>query len=222
MVSTRPNPNTKLVFDRSLSEWTARYRKNKTCLDAMCFQIYQIRQDLGKTQEDVDRREGDLQQLHDKMQNDVTIRAENAQKALQTAKSQQAHLNAQLSEQRKTKTKLAKDLSCLRGDYDRKYAELNRTVEQRIKLDSQLDQLTRTLGSISNDRKRMQHELGSITQHLAENTGTLQDISNEVTSVRAGIRNSVELHMQPPQRFDGSRHSEWSSGSPHDSTLQKT
>ena len=41
------------------------------------------------------------------------------------------------------------DLQGLRGDYDRKYAELNRTVEQHTRLENQLDSITKKLGSIS-------------------------------------------------------------------------
>lgn len=199
------NPNTKLVFDKSLSEWTARYRKNKKCLDSVCFQCDHLRLEVTKAQDEVDKREEEIRHIDDKLHNEVYVRASNAKKSFEQAKAEQLHLNNKITEQRRIKQKLSKDLNSLRGDYDRKYAELNRTVEQHTKLEGQLDSLTKRLGAISNERRKMEQELGVINQCLLEGSGVLQDISTEVSNVRAGIRNSVDHHMAAPLRFENSR-----------------
>merc|ERR1711881_90615 len=113
-------------------------------------------------------------------------------------------LTIQLGEQRKLKTALTKEKAALTADYDRKYAELNRTIEQKDSLDDRLNKFTQSLTKLTVDRRRDERELDMIQGHLRENTDMVDELSNEMYNVKEGIKDSVELHMPSPQKLEDS------------------
>ena len=76
--------------------------------------------------------------------------------------------------------------SSLTSDYDRKYAELTRTLEQRSKLDEQLAKLSQQLSDIAEERKRGEKELGLIQTHLKQNTELVDELNGDMEDVREG------------------------------------
>lgn len=135
---------------------------------------------------------------------DASVKLNEAKEAWQLAQQQRNMLTIQLGEQRKLKTALTKEKAALTADYDRRYAELNRTIEQKDKLDDRLNKFTQSLTKLTVDRRRDERELDLIQSHLRENTDMVDELSNEMYSVREGITDSVDLHMPSPSKYGNS------------------
>lgn len=118
-----------------------------------------------------------------------------AKSAYEVQLQQKQILQNQIAENRKLKQTLQKEKSSLTSDYDRKYAELTRTLEQRSKLDEQLAKLSQQLSDIAEERKRGEKELGLIQTHLKQNTELVDELNGDMEDVREGIKQSVENHM---------------------------
>merc|ERR1719387_2398374 len=100
---------------------------------------------------------------------------------------QRGGLQVQLTDHRKVKTQLTRDKKILVADYDRKHAELIRTIEVRDELE------------------RVQH-------NLRTNTDLADEVSTEIAQVRDGIKVSVEQHLMLSTRMESSTYSDNLSG----------
>merc|ERR1719316_475344 len=92
----------------------------------------------------------------------------------------------------------------LSGDYDRKHAELIRTIEVRDELEGQMAMLSQHLGQLTNDRRRIERELERVQHNLRTNTDLADEVSTEISHVREGIKDSVEQHMGLSTRLEPS------------------
>lgn len=193
--------NTKLLYDKSLSEWTSKYVKNKRELDRVTSQCDHLRHEAQKLQEQVEDSTRTLKNMEDKYNNELSVRFQQAKTNYEAALQQKQILSNQITENRKLKGTLNKEKGSLTADYDRKYAELTRTLEQRAKLDDQLAKLSQQLGELAEERKRGERELSVIQNHLKENSELVDELNNDMVDVREGIKASVENHMISSSMF---------------------
>ena len=70
----RFNMNTKLLYDRNLSEWTSKYQKNKRELDRVTTQCDQLRHEAHKLQTKVEKSTTELKQMENKYNNEIIVR----------------------------------------------------------------------------------------------------------------------------------------------------
>merc|ERR1712060_549503 len=130
----------KKLYDQNLSDWSARYRKNKQNLENLERECQVLRVEVSKNQQEVDERVQNFEQLETNFNNTVFPRVEDLRSALEAATQQRAVLQSQLSESRKHKTQLTREKKFLSADYERKHAELMRVAEMRDKPDMPLTQ----------------------------------------------------------------------------------
>merc|ERR1712060_181003 len=155
---------------------------------------------------------GGFRQLEDRFTNEVLVKFSETKANFDAVAQQKGNLTIQLSENRKHKTQLTREKKLLRADYERKHAELLRMAEQRDQLESQLAQVMQHLGQMGSDRKRMERELDMVQHNLRANTELADEVHNEIEHVFHGIKDSMDLHMAPPGRSEGSVGSPGSAG----------
>lgn len=191
----------KKLYDQNLSDWSARYRKNKTNLDALTKDCDLLRVEVGKSQREVDERKECYNQLEDQYENVVLAKYHEVKAAYEGAKDEKAMLQGQISKNRKDKSLLTRERKMLTNDYERKHAELLRMAEVHDKLDGQLAHLTQQLGQLTSDRRRMERELDEVQHNLRANTCLADEVNCEISHVQDGIKDSMDLHMAPAERF---------------------
>lgn len=194
----------KKLYDQNLSDWSARYRKNKQNLDALVKDCDMLRQDVGKTQRDVDERAEGYKQLEDNYENVILAKFQETKAAYEAAQQQKGILQVQISENRKNKSHLTRERKMLTNDYERKHAELMRMAEVHDKFDGQLGHLTQQLGQLTSDRRRMERELQEVQHNLRANTDLADEVNCEISHVQDGIKDSMDLHMAPAERLNAS------------------
>lgn len=194
----------KKLYDQNLSDWTARYRKNKQNLDNLGKDCELLRTDIAKHQQEVDEREQGFKSLEDKFSHEIVEKFHETKTAYENATNQKSMLGAQLSENRKTKSTLTREKKLLTADYERKHAEMMRMAEVRDKLQMQLNQVSQQLGQLSTDRRRMERELDQVQHNLRANTELADEVHNEIEHVFDGIKDSMDLHMAPTSRMETS------------------
>jgi len=194
----------KKLYDQNLSDWSARYRKNKTNLDALAKDCDLLRVEVGKAQREVDDRAEGYKQLEDQYENVVLAKYQETKAAYEASMQQKSMLQVQISENRKNKSHLTRERKMLTNDYERKHAELMRMAEVHDKLDGQLAHLTQQLGGLTSDRRRMERELDEVQHNLVANTGLANEVNCEISHVQDGIKDSMDLHMAPNERLNAS------------------
>lgn len=194
----------KKLYDQNLSDWSARYRKNKQNLDALIKDCDILRQDVGKAQREADERADGFKNLEDHFENVTFQKYQDTKAAYEAALTQKASLQAQISDHRKHKTALAREKKTLRNDYERKHAECMRMREVQDKLDLQLRTLTQQLGGLTSDRRHMERELDEVQHNLKRNTDLADEESSDLADMQGGIRNSMDLCMTPAERVNTS------------------
>lgn len=187
--------STKLLYDRSLSEWTSRYVKNKRELDRITVQCDQLRHEAHKLQDQVEDSTKILKGMENRYDMDLSAKFKASKTSYEAALEQKQILQNQIAENRRLKNTLAKERMSLTADYDRKYAELTITLEKRAKLDEQLAKLSAHLGELVEERKRGEKQLSGIQILLKENSELVDELNNDMVDVREGIKASVEHHM---------------------------
>jgi len=197
----------KKLYDQNLSDWSARYRKNKQNLDALIKDCELLRTDVGKTQREVDERAEGYKQLEDNYENVILAKFQDTRAAYEVAMQQKGMMQAQISENRKHKAQLVRERKMLTNDYERKHAELMRMAEVHDKLDGQLSHLTQQLGQLTSDRRRMERELDEVQHNLRANTELADEVTSEISHVQDGIKDSMDLHMAPVERLNASQNS---------------
>lgn len=194
----------KKLYDQNLSDWSARYKKNKQSLDVLVKDCKILRQDAQKAQREVDERAESLRQLEENYENNVFVKFLDVKASYEAALQQKSMLQAQVSENRKQKTQLTQERKLLKTDSDRKNAELSRMAEVHDKLEGQLFNLTQQLGQLTSDRRRMERELDEVQHNLRANTELADEVTNEISHFQGGIKDSVDLHMAPAERMQSS------------------
>jgi len=181
------------LYDQNLSDFTARFRKNKKHLDDFERECHQLRSEVAKQQQVVDEAADTLQRLEDRSVNEVAARYEDAKSNFEAQTQQKQSLAAQLTELRKLKAQLSKERKGLQSDFDRRHTERLRTVEARDKLEAQLEQLNQQLTQLSNDRRRMERELETVQNNLRAHTDLADEVHSEIEHVCDGIKDSIDL-----------------------------
>lgn len=195
----------KKLYDQNLSDWSARFRKNKIHLDNLGKECDVLRGEVKLHQGEVDARADQLRNLDNKFDVEVNARYQDSKSNFEVAMQQKGMLQVQLSENRKAKASFTREKKMLTSDYERKHAELMRTIEVRDKLEAQLSQLTQQLSQLTGDRRRMERELDEVQSTLRSNTDLADEVNSEIAHVRDGIKDSVELHMSPQDRIQSAR-----------------
>jgi len=194
----------KKLYDKNLSDWSARYRKNKQSLEALAKDCDQLRNEVGKLQQEVDDRAEGYKQLEDRFDNQIAVKFQDTKTAYEVAKQQSSMLQAQMSENRKQKTQLLREKKILTADYERKHTELMSTCEVHDRLEGQLMQLTHQLDQMTSERRCMERELDEVHHNLRANTELADEVTNEISHFQDGIKYSVDLHMAPAVRPESS------------------
>jgi len=198
----------KKLYDQNLSDWSARYKKNKQNLDTLVKDCELLRGDVGKAQREVDERAEGYKQLEDNYEQVIFAKFQDTKAAYEAAMLLKQNLAAQLSENRKAKGQLTREKKMLTNDYERKHAELMRMAEVHDKLDGQLGHLTQQLGQLTSDRRRMERELDEVQHNLRANTELADEVTSEISHVQDGIKDSMDLHMAlESQRMNTSQNS---------------
>lgn len=187
----------KKLYNQPLSDWTARYRKNKQHLDNCSKDCEQLRVEVSRQQQEVDEREETYRCLEDKFQNDVLARYQDTKSSFDMAMQQKGMLSVQISENRKHKTQMTREKKMLTADYERKHAELMRMTEERDKLGNQLDHFLGQLRQLNSERHRMERELDEVTHNLRAHSELADEVNSEINHVQDGIKDSMHLHMGP-------------------------
>lgn len=193
----------KKLHDQNVTDWSAKYRKNKQSLDGLARDCDLLRSEVAKQQRQFDERAETLRQL-EKVDLEVVARFGNAKEAHEAASQQKAQLQVQLAEQRKQKAQLVRVKKFVTADYERKHAELIRMAEARDRLDSQLGQLNQQLGQLSTDRRRMERELELVQHNLRANAELAGEVNTEIEHVFRSVKDSMEMHMVHSSRLEGS------------------
>lgn len=194
----------KKLYDQNLSDWSARYRKNKQNLDALIKDCEFLRSDVGKTQREADERADGFKNLEDHFEHVIFQKYQDTKAAYEAALTHKGSLQAQISDHRKHKSALTRDKKMLTNDYERKHAELMRTGEVHDKLDGQLRTLTQQLGQLASDRRRMERELDEVQHNLRRNTELADEETSDLAHMQGGIRDSMDLCMAPSERLNAS------------------
>eukprot|EP00929_Paragymnodinium_shiwhaense_P115042 TRINITY_DN83635_c0_g1_i1.p1 TRINITY_DN83635_c0_g1~~TRINITY_DN83635_c0_g1_i1.p1 ORF type:complete len:256 (-),score=65.02 TRINITY_DN83635_c0_g1_i1:138-905(-) len=185
----------KKLYDQNLSDWSARYRKNKQALDTLARDCEQLRNEVARQQQEVDERELAYQSLEDRNVNEVQVKFQETKAAYEMAMQQKGMLSVQISENRKHKQFLLREKKMLTADFERKHAELMRMTEVHDKLGGQLDYFTHQLGQLNRDRHRLERELDEVNHNLKAHSELADEVNNEIAHVQDGIKDSMELHM---------------------------
>lgn len=197
----------KKLYDQNLSDWSARYRKNKQNLDTLVKDCELLRIDVSKAQKEVDKREESFRQLEDQYDNKILRKNQNVKAAYEAALQRKSDLGVQISENRKHKSGLLRDKKSLTNDYQRKHAEWMRMSEVNDKHQVQLENLTQQLGQLTQDRRRMEKELDEVQHNLRSHTELASEVTSEISTVQDGIKDSMNLHMGANERMNTSQSS---------------
>jgi len=135
----------KKLYDQNLSDWSARYKKNKQNLDALAKDCDILRQDVGKTQRDVEERADGYKQLEAQFENVVMVKYQETKAAYEAAVQQKQNLTLNISELKKNKNQLTREKKTLTNDHERKHVEMMRMAEVHDKLDGQQSHLAQQL-----------------------------------------------------------------------------
>lgn len=192
----------KKLYDQNLSDWVARYRKNKQNLDAVAKDCEMLRFDVSKSQAEVDGRADGYKQLEEQYETQILAKFQDTKTAYEAAVQQRGSFQVQISENRKQRTQLTREKKLLANDYERKHAELMRMAEVHDKLDAQLAHITQQLAQLTTDRRRMERELDEVQNNLRANTELADEVTNHISHVQVGIKDSVDLHMAPAVRLE--------------------
>eukprot|EP00747_Dinoflagellata_sp_TGD_P164099 gnl/TRDRNA2_/TRDRNA2_183558_c0_seq1.p1 gnl/TRDRNA2_/TRDRNA2_183558_c0~~gnl/TRDRNA2_/TRDRNA2_183558_c0_seq1.p1 ORF type:complete len:253 (-),score=60.19 gnl/TRDRNA2_/TRDRNA2_183558_c0_seq1:120-878(-) len=194
----------KKLFDQNVSDWSARYRKNKSNLEGLCKDCDLLRNEVSKLQQDVDERTDHHKLLENRFEDECMVKFQEMKQTYEVALQQKGMLQVQIAENRKRKNNLTREKKMLGSDYERKHAELMRTCEVRDKLESQLAHLTQQLGQLTNDRRRMERELDEVQHNLRTNNELADEYRSEIHHVQHGIKDSMEYHMSGTSRLETS------------------
>eukprot|EP00927_Polykrikos_kofoidii_P059359 TRINITY_DN54522_c0_g1_i1.p1 TRINITY_DN54522_c0_g1~~TRINITY_DN54522_c0_g1_i1.p1 ORF type:complete len:273 (+),score=59.59 TRINITY_DN54522_c0_g1_i1:120-938(+) len=195
----RPTPGAdggvlrKKLYDQSLSDWTARYRKNKGNLESLARDCEGLRNDVSRQQQEVDERSDALRNLEEQFQNDFFAKHQEIKANYEMAMQQKGMLTVQISENRKHKQQVSREKKMLTADFERKHAELMRMTEVHDKLTAQLDHCTGQLGQLNRDRHRMERELDEVNHNLKAHSELADEVNTEISHVKDGIRDSMDL-----------------------------
>jgi chromosome segregation ATPase len=181
------------VYDRNLTEWSARHRKNEQSLRNMNAECARLKQDVAREQQAVDTDEEALLELERKLQQVYYVRAEESKSLLAAKLEQKTMLQNQLSESRKLRRQLQKQKDQLTADFDRKYTELHRLAEQKQRLELQLAHLSKHLHKVSSERKGMEKELGNVESDIQNASEVVDEIRSGMQSLRSGVREGMEF-----------------------------
>jgi len=181
------------LYDQNLSDFTARFRKNKKHLEDYERECHQLRAEAAKQQAVVDEAEGALARLEDRSVNELVPRYEDAKSTYEAQTQQKQSLAAQLTELRKLKAQLTKERKGLQSDFERRHSERLKTAEARDRLEAQLQQLNQQLAQLSNDRRRMERELEAVQNNLRAHTDLADEVHSEIEHVCDGIKFSNDL-----------------------------
>lgn len=181
----------KKLYDQNLSDWTAKYRKNKQSLESLVKDCEQLRVDVAKHQQEVDERADGYKQLEEHYMNHVQAKYQETRASYEVALQQKSMFQVQISENRKHKAQLIREKKMLTNDYERKHAELMRMAEVHDKLEGQLGQLTQQLGQLTTDRRRMERELDEVQHNLRTNTELADEVTSEMAHVQDGLKDSM-------------------------------
>lgn len=194
----------KNLFNQNLSDWAARYRKNKQHLEVTARDCEMLRAEVAKNQQLVDEAADAYEALEYKFDTQILAKFNETKATFDNATQQKCVLSIQLKENRNHKASMQREKKGLTADYERKHAELMRMAEVHDKLDHQLHMLTQQLGQLAHDRRRMERDLGDVHNNLKANTDLADEVSNEINHVHHGIRDSMDLHMLPGTRLEQS------------------
>mmetsp|Transcript_47995 Transcript_47995/g.88338 ORF Transcript_47995/g.88338 Transcript_47995/m.88338 type:complete len:256 (-) Transcript_47995:136-903(-) len=198
--SIRPETGvlTRRVYDQHLTDWSARYKKNKGALEIVGKECDQLRQQVAKLQAEVNLLEQNYADLAQQHSDEVVVRHEAAKEDLAEAQLSKTVVTQQLVEQRRFKAQLLKEHRLLNGDYNRKHDELATKVEEHDRIEEALQNQAAHLVQISNDRGRMERELASVHQNLRQNADVADEVNHDISDVLGGIKDSVKSYMSPP------------------------
>jgi len=195
------------LYDQNLSDWSARYKRNKQTLDTLSKECDVLRNQVAKHQAEVDDRAETLRQLDERCIGEVLVKSNEAKSNLEMMTQQKNMLAVQLSENRKVKAQVTKLRKLLQADFERKHAELLKTAESRDRLDAQVAQLTQNLAQLGGDRRRMERELEVVQSNLRANTELADEVHGEIEHVFDGIKDVLEIQnngIGSISRLDGS------------------
>lgn len=105
----------KRLYDQNLSDWSARYRKNKAHLDQTTKDCEALRRDVAKQQQEVDDLTEGCRQLEDRNVNEIDVKMKQVKADYEYAMQQKGILSVQVSENRKTKQQLHREKKNLGG-----------------------------------------------------------------------------------------------------------
>lgn len=185
----------KKLYDQNLSDWSARYRKNKQSLENLVRDCDQLRNEVARHQQEVDEREAAFQALEERNQSETMVKHQDAKSAYEMAMQQKGMLSVQISENRKHKQFLLREKKMLTADFERKHAELMRMTEVHDKLGGQLDFFTHQLGQLNRDRHKLERELDEVNHNLKAHSEMADEVTNEIAHMQGGIKDSMDMHM---------------------------
>merc|ERR1719235_2123252 len=191
------------VYDQSLTDWASRYKKNKGALELMSKECEQLRGQVAKLQSEVDVMEQAYEGLERQFTNEIAVRHQNAKEGFDEAQQAKGMLSVQLADQRKLRAQLQREHKVISADYNRKHAELTRTIEQRDRLEETLSQQTAHHRQLTGDRRRMERELDYVQQNLRQNTDVVDEVTHDMVNVKEGIKDSVKCFMTAPSMVRG-------------------
>lgn len=184
------------LYDQNLSDWSAKYRKERKNLDALAKDCELLRAEVAKHQQEVDERADAFSKLEERSVNEVMVKYNETKANFEAAAQQKSMLQVQLSENRKAKTQLTRERKLLTADFERKHNELLRTAEVRDQLDAQLGQLTAQLAQLSGDRRRMERELDLVQNNLRANTELADEVHMGIEGVFDGMKEMTHLQVR--------------------------
>jgi chromosome segregation ATPase len=191
----------KKLYDKNLADWSAKYRKNKQILDALCKDCDSLRVEVSRTQRAVDERILEHKRLDDQLQASIFMKFRDVETAYKNAKEERERLQMQLSQNRADKGKLTKDKKILKNDHERKQAEYMRMVEVHDKLENQQSAAMAQLQQLTLDRRRMERDLEEVNHDLRAKTDEADEVTSQIYHVQDGIKDSMDLHMAPMDRI---------------------
>jgi len=192
----------KVVYDRDLTEWRAKYKKNKQFLGDVSAQCETLRQEVAKAQTELATAEAEYANMDNEMTTKLAVRLTEAQQQFRDLKLGKGNVEQQLSEGRKLNRALKKKRDAMASDYDKRYMDLNKLLEQRGRMENQLNSLNAQLQRINGEKRGLEKELQDVEADLQNNTDRVENLRASMRSVRDGVHDSVALHLQTPSKFD--------------------
>lgn len=190
--SQGPTSSTRVLYDSDLTQWTSKYVKTKRELDRTSAQCDHLRVEAHKLHDEVEKSSKELLDLESKYNNELLKRFSDLRAQLDQGLQQKQMLQTQLAENRRLKMTLTKEKTSLTSDYDRKFAELTKLLEQRGKYDDQLAKLVQDLQAMQEERKRCQKDLSEVEASLRENAGLTEELQSNMEDVRSGVRATID------------------------------